>query len=489
MEFDPKKSKSKRNIGEIKTISVPYDSQEIKENLTIINADFSEQSGETILKKAFKFHSQRNFKEAEKYYHIYIMRGFKNARVFSNYGCVLKDLGKFQQAEKYTQKAIALQSDFEDAYYNLANIYRICGKLQEARFYYKKAIDLKPDFALAHAGLALILLNIGNYDLSLIHFSRSTHLLRGQKFQVPNKSRDFIISKAKIEHDIEQFEYLVSHGYEVEKFTNLANIYKKLALEIIWESETKLTILSEKYKNFLMSNYNLLLHQVDLPVLENEVVNNQLNVEEITNKYYDHEFGLTFIDNFLSLQALESLRKFLLGSTIWFDVKRGGYLGAYLKEGLANPLIIQIAEELRTKFPKIFKDHPINQIWAFKYDSGSKNKHSSLSGIKVHADFAAINVNFWITPNEANLNPDSGGLIVYDVEAPRDWDFNTYNNDEKKIREELKKSKGSTKVIPHKENRAVIFNSNLFHETDNYEFKNGYENRRINVTILYGFRT
>jgi hypothetical protein len=178
----------------------------------------------------------------------------------------------------------------------------------------------------------------------------------------------------------------------------------------------------------------------------------------------------------------------LLESTIWFQVKKSGYLGAYLKEGLANPLIIKIAEELRKKFPKIFKDHPINQIWAYKYDSRAKNTNSPLRGINVHADFAAINVNFWITPNEANLNPESGGLIVYDVEAPKDWDFKTYNNNEQKIREELKKSKGNTKVIPYNENRAVIFNSNLFHETDSYEFKVGYENRRINVTLLYGRR-
>ena len=75
------------------------------------------------------------------------------------------------------------------------------------------------------------------------------------------------------------------------------------------------------------------------------------------------------------------------------------------------------------------------------------------------------------------------------MEAPEDWNFNTYNNNEKKIREELKKSKGNTKVIQYNENRAVVFNSNLFHETDNYEFNEGYENRRINVTILFGDRT
>jgi hypothetical protein len=34
----------------------------------------------------------------------------------------------------------------------------------------------------------------------------------------------------------------------------------------------------------------------------------------------------------------------------------------------------------------------------------------------------------------------------------------------------------------------VIFDSDLFHETDAIHFRDGYENRRINVTMLYGRR-
>jgi hypothetical protein len=33
-----------------------------------------------------------------------------------------------------------------------------------------------------------------------------------------------------------------------------------------------------------------------------------------------------------------------------------------------------------------------------------------------------------------------------------------------------------------------LFNSNLFHETDAINFKTGYENRRMNVTMLFGTR-
>ena len=483
-----KKKEGRKKDADVKTFSVPFPLEENKGDLSININTPTKPSQEQIINQALNFHSQGNISEAEKCYQYCINHGFNDYRVFTNYGVILKNLGKLQEAESSYRKAIEIQPDFAEAHSNLGIILRDIGKLQEAELSYRKAIEINPDFVEAHSNLGAILLQNGEHQLSLQCFSKSTQLLRGQKVQEPNHKRFTAISKAKIDHDIEQFEYLASQGYEAEKFTDLATLYKKVAAEINWPSETQLISLSNKHQSLLKGSYNRLLHQIEAPQLKQEAVNNSLDVEQITNNYFDHEFGLTYVDDFLSPTALVSLHKFLLGSTIWFDVKKGGYLGAYLKEGLASPLIIQIADELRKKFPKIFKDHQINEIWAYKYDSRAKNENSSLNGINVHADFAAINVNFWITPKEANLNPNSGGLIVYDVEAPKEWDFKTFNNNEQKIREELKNSKGNTKVIPHNENRAVIFNSNLFHETDTYEFKEGYENRRINVTLLFGRR-
>ena len=91
----------------------------------------------------------------------------------------------------------------------------------------------------------------------------------------------------------------------------------------------------------------------------------------------------------------------------------------------------------------------------------------------MHADAAAVNVNFWITPDEANLDPTSGGLIVWDKEAPDDWDFKEYNSDKNthKIREFLDRNHANAITVPYRQNRAVIFNSNLFHETDHLAFK------------------
>ena len=107
-------------------------------------------------------------------------------------------------------------------------------------------------------------------------------------------------------------------------------------------------------------------------------------------------------------------------------------------------------------------------------------------GINVHADFARVNLNFWITPDGANLDPQAGGLIVYNEPAPPSWSFAEYNKDEGKIRDFLKSRNAESQRIPYRCNRAVLFNSSLFHETDTIHFKEGYENRRINVTYLFG---
>ncbi len=62
-----------------------------------------------------------------------------------------------------------------------------------------------------------------------------------------------------------------------------------------------------------------------------------------------------------------------------------------------------------------------------------------------------------------------------------------YRNPER-IRKFLADHESGKTVVPYGENRIVLFNSNLFHETDSIDFKPGYENRRINVTMLFGRR-
>ena len=96
-------------------------------------------------------------------------------------------------------------------------------------------------------------------------------------------------------------------------------------------------------------------------------------------------------------------------------------------------------------------------------------------------------MNIWLTPDGASLDKDSGGLVVFTAKPPPDADFALYNTDTEKAIEEIIKPTGFANVtVPFRENRAVMFDSALFHHTDSFKFKKGYKNRRINLTILYG---
>ena len=159
-EIDQKKERP-----EVQTFSVPFALEEIKEDISInSNISTTKLSKEQIIKQAFNFHSQGNLSEAEKYYQLFINQGFKDHRIFSNYGVILRDLGKLKEAELSYRKAIEMKPNYAMAHYNLGNILKKVGKLEEAELSTRKAIEIKPDFALAHSNLGIKLRDLGKLE-------------------------------------------------------------------------------------------------------------------------------------------------------------------------------------------------------------------------------------------------------------------------------------------------------------------------------------
>jgi tetratricopeptide (TPR) repeat protein len=189
--------------------------------------------------------------------------------------------------------------------------------------------------------------------------------------------------------------------------------------------------------------------------------------------------NLVVIDHFLSDDALAELRRFSEEATVWKLYNPGGYAGALLIKGYAPQVLLAIADELRRKMPRVIRDYPLLQAWGFKYDQ-------RMQGITLHADFAKVNVNFWITPDAACADPTTGGMVVYNHPVPQSWTFADYNSNPDKLRAYLKVHEAKAQRVPYRENRCVMFDSSLIHVTDELHFKPGYENRRINVTLLFG---
>ena len=208
---------------------------------------------------------------------------------------------------------------------------------------------------------------------------------------------------------------------------------------------------------------------------------NPVNSGDAARQWRQNRPQIAVVDNLLTEAALAALRRFCQGSTVWRTAFESGYLGAFPEYGFSVPLLAQIADELRAVFPDICGGLPLKYAWAFKYDS-------RMEGVHIHADDAVVNINFWITQDEANLDPDSGGLLVWDVPAPRGSDFTQFPSEQAGIRDFLARHHAKSTRVPYRANRAVIFDSELFHQTDRIRFRQGYDNRRINVTFLFGER-
>ena len=146
-------------------------------------------------------------------------------------------------------------------------------------------------------------------------------------------------------------------------------------------------------------------------------------------------------------------------------------------------MLYKIVSELKLKFPDVIGSLSLQNIWCYRQAPEG-------DGVLAHSDQAAVTFNFWITPDEANLDKNHGGLVLYDKEQPPEWDWYETNAEKENLRvvqrimTYLKNANMTT--IPYRENRAVMFYSNMFHRSDRLRFKPGYENSRMNVTMLFG---
>ena len=99
------------------------------------------------------------------------------------------------------------------------------------------------------------------------------------------------------------------------------------------------------------------------------------------------------IDDALTPAALDQIRSLLLESTVFYETKMpeqfGGYVGAIVEDGLHARALLELASALQRAMPETFRDRPLAYLWCYKYDS-------DYGGIKVHADEAAVNVNVWL---------------------------------------------------------------------------------------------
>lgn len=396
---------------------------------------------------------------------------------YQNLGVALTELGRYQEAAEQYQKILDMQPDHVASWHGLGLCMDWLGDLEQAAACYERALCLDPAHIGSWNNVASVYLAQNRLQKSLEAFRRSAELKfdHGRPLKGP---LNMILHR--IRHDAEQLRYIDAKSGISAEYQDYLQALTGLETRHTGKPGTEKVMVDAQTTQRIAPSFNRILHRIECPELPGGALNPEVDWAACESSYLNATPEVVTIDQFLRPEALQSLRDYCLESTVWKTVRPYGYMGTLIADGFATPLLLQIITELRERMPGILSAHHLTQAWAYKYDS-------SLRAINIHADCAAVNINFWITPDSANQNPDNGGLVLWDKAPPPDWGLlRTQNPDKTEIKQFLETSGARTITVPHRQNRMVLFNSALFHKSDEMDFVDGYENRRINVTLLYG---
>ncbi len=357
------------------------------------------------------------------------------------------------------------------------------------------------------------------------------HLMTESIYKHGTPSNDIL--PYKLRHDAEHLQYL-SELLLAKGELLLSNEYSELSANY-WKIAAQLSEVRHKFKRhgneygFIPMTPDALKNNLgnklgvtwklpevlELPPLTGNALR-QISESEM-NEFLEafERDRVIVVDNLLTDEALELAFEAAVRAPVWHEVKPWGYLGAYPTTGLTlvHPVYLAIAKELPVVYKRIFDQIEFNRkkkkltghnnpkyeitdevremglstLWCYKYENNGTD--TDRKGIGIHADDAAVNTNIWLTPDSANFDPDSGGIIVYKEVANKGWSQLKDTRDVD-VEDKLRKFwEGRDNVtVPYLQNRMVLFDSERYHRTDNYHFRKGFKNKRINLTVLYGYR-
>ncbi len=405
-------------------------------------------------------------------------------RAHNNLGVIYARQGNPREAIEHFDRALRLDPNHLHACMNKGSALVALGRYCEALGVFDRVLRAAPGNYHAHAQRGLICANVQRHAEALRHFAATLRLDREPGIETSQNPTLLYTTQAKLQHDAEQFRHLARQGVRPAFFQSLADSYDELGRGIDWQRDpSELAALPSQLPPEISATYNQPVHIADCPVMADGAVSAKLDVSQATGRFLAEEGQVAYVDGFLTQPALDALTAFLQESTIWFDFRHvPGYVAAYLETGLASPLLLQIAADARATFPEILGPHPLKQVWAFKNISRGDR-------IGLHVDDAVVSLNLWLTVDQARAAADSGGLTIYRQRLPAGRDLRSYETDGDDLRKALEDTGAPALNIAYRQNRAVLFDSSLYHESTGTNFAPGYHNHRVNVTMLFGERT
>ncbi len=420
--------------------------------------------------------------------------GHQKARV--NLARTLIALKRFDDATAHLKHLTDLPDAPAEAWFLTGTLAEDTEHFDDAIAAYRRALAIAPDFEKARNNLGTALLGAQRYGEARQVFNAMFAVKRGdagsdagtftdERFPAREHTR-LRTCRYRLTDSADQIDYLIANDLLDPSWAAAAGRYRD-AIAAVDRSHPadKPVVLEGLEADALADLHDRAIRVADTTPLAGPAIGQDNDYGAIEDAYLAAATSITTIDGFLSTEALNALRDYCRQSTIFFGHNATGYVTSYMADGFACSLLYTIAEELQAAMPRVLGSRPLHNMWVYRHANHG-------GGVDAHTDDASVTFNFWITEADANLDSDHGGLIVYQREQPLDWDWVDMN---------LRKNEPDVKAkytaflaeapevrLPYGENRAILFHSNLLHKSDRLTFKEGFDQRRMNVTLLFGER-
>jgi hypothetical protein len=372
-------------------------------------------------------------------------------------------------------------------YYNLGRTHLLQGHKEQAIASYRKALQLNPQHEVARRNLAMLLTQLGRREESAFLFYEEmlarpqcadwmedliAEAIKDRKFYLageyaailadlqsagartapgtlpplPVQTPPVYLSIDKLQHNIKQLRFRQNHRLPGQEFDAIIKDYQDVLDYLIARSASNGATHASARATTRASAHvaaratTRIVHLRETPPIH-QPFSTGLTPCGPQRQYLEPGPGIIVIDNFLSAEALVDVHRYPREPILWPD-------------GCHCPLLLQITEGLRHSLPHTTPEqYPLRQLW---------NK-----------------------PDDPNLDDTCGGLDIFTINQPLEWDIRSFNGRPELIAPFLQMQNAHRISIPYRQNRAITLNPELFCGISELKFHRGHENNRINITMLY----
>lgn len=189
-----------------------------------------------------------------------------------------------------------------------------------------------------------------------------------------------------------------------------------------------------------------------------------------------YPFQYVVIDDLLTDDYYAQVRSAILGDWGWRQ--KNWQVEQLFTVRPKIPHFEELVSSLKLSLYSLIGSYELMKYWAVMC-------HRNV-GLHAHSDNAMLALNLWLTPDECNLNQNTGGMILHDVKRSEEMQVHEFNAAPWAIDYLKSNTKGEIIKIPYKNNRAVLFDARIFHESDIVTFDStSVDACRINLTLAF----